>query len=403
MCALKDVETYGLLILLFSLALYAAIVSNRLSGLLKIPAPAIFLVAAAVASDIYHPLGTLSLVIDQRIVTIALILILFDGGINMGWRRFRTAASAIVWVGVMGTAVTAGAMALLSHFIFGFEWRLALLLGTALAPTDPAVVFSVLGNKEIAGRSGTLLEGESGANDPVGIALLASILGSTGGGLSAVGSGLEEFVIQMFVGAAVGAIGGVVLRGAAQRLPLPITALHPLRALAFAGATYGAATVLHGSGFLAVFLAGIIVGDLDTPANRDVEAFAGAMSTLAEIVAFTVLGLTIPLTRAFSFSHAIPGLVLAALLIFLVRPLLVAPVLLPIRMNNRERAFILWAGLKGAVPIVLGTFILVADVGQAARIYDIIFVVVLISVVLQGSTVPYVARRLKIPMRRAAG
>jgi cell volume regulation protein A len=321
---------------------------------------------------------------------------LFDGGLNIGLRRARTAAVPIVWVGVAGTAVTAGAMAFFAHVLFGFDWRLSLLLGTALAPTDPAVVFSVLGGKEIPGRSGTLLEGESGANDPVGIALMASILGTTGGGLHALGSGLREFLVEMVVGAAVGVLGGFLMRGAATRLPLPNAALHPLRALAFAGATYGGATVLHGSGFLAVLLAGIVVGDVDAPQDHDVERFAGAMSTLAEIVAFTVLGLTVDLRHALHADQLIPGVVLAALLILVVRPLLVGPLLLPVRLTAGERIFVLWAGLKGAVPIVLGTFLLVEHVPQATRLYEIIFVVVLISVVVQGGSVPYVTRLLKI-------
>src|SRR5947209_5630725 len=195
---MSDLGHFGLLVLLVSAALLVAVTSNRLAAALRVPAPALFLAGAAVAGRVVPGLGSLPLVSVQRIVTVALVVILFDGGLTIGWRRFRTAAGAIVWLGVAGTVVTAGALAAVARLL-GFDWRTALLLGTALAPTDPAVVFSVLRGQEIAGRSGTLLEGESGANDPVGIALLASLLGASGSGVAAAGSTLGTFALQMSV------------------------------------------------------------------------------------------------------------------------------------------------------------------------------------------------------------
>jgi cell volume regulation protein A len=393
---MSDLGHFGLLVLLVSAALLVAVTSNRLAAALRVPAPALFLAGAAVAGRVVPGLGSLPLVSVQRIVTVALVVILFDGGLTIGWRRFRTAAGAIVWLGVAGTVVTAGALAAVAHLL-GFEWHAALLLGTALAPTDPAVVFSVLRGREIAGRSGTLLEGESGANDPVGIALLASLLGASGSGLAAAGSTLGTFVLQMSVGAAVGIAIGFLERTLALRLPPPIPALRPLRALGFAGVVYGGATLLHGSGFLAVFLAGIVIGDVDQPPAADVVR---ALATLGEIVVFTLLGLTISVPHVATAAVLVPGVVLAVLMMVLVRPLLVGIVLLPVRLTRAERCFVLWAGLKGAVPIVLGIFLLLQGVAQAQRLYAIIFVVVLISVVAQGSTVPLVAQAMHIPMRR---
>jgi cell volume regulation protein A len=392
---MSDVGPYGLLVLLVSAGLLAAVTSNRVAAAIRIPAPALFLVGAAVVGRVVPGLGSPPLITVQRIVTVALVVILFDGGLSIGMRRFRTAAGAIVWLGVAGTVVTAGALAAVAHLL-GFPWRLALLLGTALAPTDPAVVFSVLRGREIAGRSGTLLEGESGANDPVGIALLAALLGASGTGLAAVGSALGTFAAQMGVGAAVGVAVGLLARALALRLPPPSTALRPLRALGFAGVVYGGATALHGSGFLAVFLAGIVIGDVDAPPAGDVVR---ALATLGEIVVFTLLGLTISLPQVTTAAVLLPGAVLAVLMIVVVRPVLVGVVLLPVRLNRAERVFVLWSGLKGAVPIVLGIFLLLQGVPQAHRLYAVIFVVVLISVVAQGSTVPLVARALKVPMR----
>ncbi len=163
---MAGVESFGLAVLVAALVGIAAVLSSRVSERFRIPAPAFFLVGAALASDIWPRLGSLSFTTVEQVVTVALAVILFDGGMRMGWRRFRSAAVATVWttvwIRVAGTLVTAAAVALAARLVFSFDWRGALLIGTALAPTDPAVVFSVLGRREIAGRSGVLLEGESG-------------------------------------------------------------------------------------------------------------------------------------------------------------------------------------------------------------------------------------------------
>ncbi len=216
---MRDVTSFGWVVLGVSLAAAVAILSNRLSQWIRVPAPALFLIGAAVASDIFPPLNVFDVVTVQRVVTVALVLILFEGGIHIGWRRFRLAAGAIVWVGLAGTAVTAAALALFAHLVLGFDWQVALLLGAALSPTDPAVVFSVLGRREIVGRSGVLLEGESGTNDPVGISLMVVLVGLAGGASidwSGVAGGIGEFALQMIVGGLVGVLihAVTVLQGA---------------------------------------------------------------------------------------------------------------------------------------------------------------------------------------------
>jgi cell volume regulation protein A len=257
----------------------------------------------------------------------------------------------------------------------------------------------VLSGREISGRSGTLLEGESGANDPVGIALMVSLLGATGGGWGAVGSGVGHFVLQLAVGGVVGVLGGWLLRQIMRRVPLPNEALYPVQTIAFALLLYGGATALEGSGFLAVFVAGILVGDARAPYKRDIERFSGALASIGEIVAFVVLGLSVDLSSIFTGHRFWTALGLAALLILVVRPLLVGLVIAPISLTRGERAFVLLAGLKGAVPILLGTYVLVEGAHRADEIYDIIFVVVFASVLLQGGLVPTLARLLKVPMR----
>jgi potassium/hydrogen antiporter len=391
--------SFGLAMLLAALVGTAAVLSSRISERLRIPAPALFLVCAAAASDLWPRLGALSIHAVEQVVTVALAVILFNGGAHMGRRRFRTAAGASVWLGLVGTLATTAAVAALAHALFDFGWRAALLLGTALAPTDPAVVFSVLGRREIGGRSGVLLEGESGVNDPVGIALMASLLVAGGSGAAAAGTVAAQFGLQLLVGTVAGVVGGRLLLVAMRRMPLPSEGLYPLRVLAGVLGIYGVAAVLHGSGFLAVFVAGIVLGDERAPFKREIQRFHAALASLAEIVAFILLGLTVQLHRLPERNIWVAGVALAALLTVIVRPLLVGLVLWPVRLARGERAFVLWTGLKGAVPILLGTFALQAGVADAPRIYEVIFVVVAFSVVVQGGLVPAVARRLGVPLR----
>jgi cell volume regulation protein A len=395
---MSHVAQFGLAVLLASLAGVVAVLSNRLSERLRVPAPAFFLIGAAIASDIWPKLGEVSFHTVERIVTVALAVILFDGGLHSGWRRFRTAAAATVWLGLVGTLVTTGALAAVAHYLFGFDWQVALLLGAALAPTDPAVVFSVLGRREVGGRTGVLLEGESGFNDPVGIALLLSLLTTTGSGTSAAGSVTVGLLAQLAIGAAVGVAGGWLLLQFMRRVPLPNEGLYPLRVLASAMAVYGLATVAGGSGFLAVYIAGILLGDERAPYKREIERFHASLASLAEIVAFTLLGLTIRLYELPDGWVWAIGLAMATLLFFLIRPLLVGLVLLPVRLARGERLFVLLTGLKGAVPILLGTLIIQAGAPGAERIYQIIFVVVTFSVIVQGGLVPWLAHRLGVPL-----
>jgi potassium/hydrogen antiporter len=394
---MTDTGPFAQFLLLLSLAAVAAVLSNRLTAWLRVPAPALFLAAAALTGSLLPALVLPERTVE-RIVTVALLYILFDGGMHIGWRRFRAAAAPIIVVGVAGTFLTTVAVAAMAHFGFGFSWYIALLIGTAIAPTDPAVVFSVLGQREIAGRSSTILKGESGANDPVGIALMVSLLtaGSlSGGALVQVGG---EFVLQMGVGAAMGLLGGRALLWFIRHVSLPSEGLYPLRTLACVPVLYGATTIAHGSGFLAVFVAGIVLGNERAPFKREVERFHSAIASLGEIVAFVVLGLTVDLSDLTRSDVWVPGLVLGVSLALLIRPVLVGLCLKPAKLRRNEQVFVLFAGLKGAVPILLGSLLLAANIPGAHRLYAIIIVVVSFSVLVQGSLVPTVVRALHLPM-----
>jgi potassium/hydrogen antiporter len=184
-----------------------------------------------------------------------------------------------------------------------------------------------------------------------------------------------------------------------RRVPLPSEGLYAIRVLASVLVIYGAATIAHGSGFLAVFVAGIVIGDERAPYKREIKRFHSSLASLAEIVAFILLGLTVRL-RDLPDGHAWAiGLGLAALLAFVIRPLFVGLLMLPIRLTRGERGFVLWTGLKGAVPILLGTYIVQSGISGSSRAYEIIFVVVAFSVVIQGGFVPALANRLRVPLR----
>src|ERR1700761_8907965 len=390
---------FGLIVAVIGLAGTAAVLSNRLSARLRVPAPAFFLVAAVIAAQLWPSATALPGITVERVVSVALAIILFDGGMHIGKRRFRTAATAIVWVGIAGTLVTGAGTAVAARYVAGMDWHLALLVGTAVAATDPAVVFSVFGRREIAGRTGVLLEGESGANDPVGIALLSALLAAHGGPASVAWHVVAEFALQMAVGVAVGVAGGLALLAFMRRVPLPSEGLYSPRVLAGVLVIFGAATVAQGSGFLAVLVAGILIGDEPAPYKREIARFHSSLASLAEIVAFVMLGLTMRLSELASKSAWAGGPALAALLTFAIRPVLGGLVSLPVRLTVQERVFFLWTGLKGAVPILLGMAILTSGTPGAALAYQVIFVIVGFSVTVQGGLVPGLAHRLRIPLR----
>jgi cell volume regulation protein A len=245
-----DVVTFGGIVLLVSAALLAALLISKLSERISVPGPALFLVAAAVASDVFSRLEV-SIETVERIATVSLIVILFDGGSSIGLRRFRAAAVPIVSLGILGTFATAGAVALFAHWALGLGWTTAGLLGAAIAPTDPAVMFSVLGDREVGGRTGTILEGESGANDPVGIALVLGLIELATHSDATFWVVVREFSLQMAIGLVIGVAGGLAIGAAMTRLSLPSSGLYTLRTLAGAGIVFGVASVAHGSGFLA--------------------------------------------------------------------------------------------------------------------------------------------------------
>jgi potassium/hydrogen antiporter len=397
----EELTDFSQVILLVSVAGSLAIALRVLSDRWAVPAAALLLVAAAALSDIFTGLhDALSIADVQRLTTVALIVILLDGGMHIGMRRFRAAAVPILSLGVIGTIATTAVVAVAVHELLDVSWTVAGLIGAAVAPTDPAVTFAVLGKRQIRGRAGTILEGESGFNDPVGIALMIGMVEFAASDDAGVASVVWEVLLELSVGLVVGVAGGFALLWLMRRLALPDSALYPLRVLLFAGVVYGVAAALHGSGFLAVFVTAIMIGDAAAPHKGEVERFHTALASLAEIAAFVALGLTVDLGFIFDENLWFDGLVVAVVLAVVARPLVVGGLLLPVRLSWGERGFVVWSGLRGAVPILLASLAVVAGTEGADEIYGIVFVVVLVSVLVQGTGLPFVATRLRVPMRQ---
>jgi potassium/hydrogen antiporter len=399
---MTEITDFAAILLALGAGVALAVLSTRLTTWIPIPSPAVFLIVAAVVSDLFPRLyEEVPALTVERIAVVALIVILFNGGMDIGWRRFRGALAPILSLGVFGTFATAGVVAVFAHYVLGFEWMTAGIIGAALAPTDPAVMFSVLGQREIKGRSGVTLEGEAGVNDPAGIALMIGMIELATRDDASRFVILREFVVEMAIGTAVGLIGAVAMVALLRRFTLPAPALSPVLALALAGALYGVTALAHGSGFLAVFIAGLVMGDTRTPYKAEIERFHGALAVLAEIAVFVVLGLVVRID-SLTLDIWVDGIALVLALAVLVRPPIVLAALAPFSFSRGERAFIAWCGLKGAVPILLAAFAVLQGVDEAATVFYIVFVVVLLSVVGQGTPVPWITRRLGIPMRESS-
>ncbi len=398
---MSEISDFGVIVLAVSATVFVALLGMRLADRLSLPYAAVILVGAVAISEVFPSLqDVLSIQQIERLAVVALVVILFEGGLHIGARRFRESAVPILALGVVGTFATAGLVAVAAHYLLGFDWILAGLVGAAVAPTDPAVTFSVFGSKEIEGRAGTILEGEAGMNDPVGIALMIGMIElatEDGGDLRIIA---REFVVEMAIGLVVGIAGALVLLPIMRNVRLTGPALHPIRVLAAAGIVYGVASILGGSGFLAAFVAGIALGDAAAPRKEEVEGFLSSLAGLAEIAVFVALGLSVGLGDLGEGGTWAHGLTIALLLAFVARPLAILPLLVPAQLSWNERVFIAWGGLKGAVPILLGALAVLGGVDDATQLYGIVFIVVLFSVIVQGASVPPVADRLGIPFRR---
>jgi cell volume regulation protein A len=322
----------------------------------------------------------------------ALVLILAEGGLTTNWAHARPAAPAALTLATVGVAVSIAVAAVCMHWLLGFSWREALLLGAILAPTDAAAVFSVLRRLPLPPTLSGMLEGESGLNDPPAV-LAVTLLSQHGHGVSP-GLIIGEIAWELAAGAAIGLAAGLIGTLFLRRVALPASGLYPVAVLALIVVSYGAATLSHASGFLAVYVSAVVLGNTRLPHGPATRGFAEGIGWLAQIGLFVVLGLLSSPARL--PAQVLPALVVGLILVLLARPAAVLASTLPFQLPWRQQAFLSWAGLRGAVPIVLATIPLSAHVRGATRLFDLVFIVVGAFTLVQGPTLPWAARRLQV-------
>jgi potassium/hydrogen antiporter len=389
------------LILIGGFLLLLGIASSKFSARLGVPVLVLFLTLGMLAGSE----GILGLEFENYplahgIGTLALAMILFDGGLRTPRGAIRIAWKPSILLATLGVAVTATVTGLAAAWILGIPLLEGLLLGSIVGSTDAAAVFAVLrsGGVHLRQRLAATLEIESGSNDPMAIFLTVGLIEVLTGRM-VLGPGLLMlFATQMLAGAVVGLAVGFAAVWVVNRINLDAAGLYPVLVTSCSLLTFGLAASLGGSGFLAVYLAGIVIGNSRIVFRRGVFLFHDAVAWLSQIVMFIMLGLLSFPSRLVGVTGQ--GLLIAAVLILVARPIATL-LIFPFRFSWRELLFISWVGLKGAVPITLATFPLLFGLDGAALLFDVVFFVVLVSALIQGWTLPYMARALglEIPPR----
>lgn len=396
-------EQVNTLLLLSGVLLFLGVLASTLSARLGLPFLLIFLVVGMLAGED----GPGGIRFDDFgasffVGNLALAIILLDGGLRTRISTFRVAlwpATALATWGVIATAALLGAFCI---WLLGVDWRYGLLMGSIVGSTDAAAVFNLLRHSGVRlnERVGATLEIESGANDPMAILLVTVLVGIIAGGAAATWDGvLLQLVTQFGIGTALGLGSGRLLAELLRRVRLA-EGLYALLIISGGLAVFAATNQLGGSGFLAIYLAGVIVGNRRTRATSHVLKVMDGMAWLAQAGMFLLLGLLV--TPSHLVAHLWQALAVALFLTFIARPLVVAVTLKPFHFPNREIAYISWVGLRGAVPIVLAVFPVMAGIPESRLLFDVTFAVVLFSLLVQGATVPWAARRLDVEVPHGA-
>ena len=385
----------GRILLIAGALLAAGFLASLVAAWLRLPALVLFLgLGMAIGSDGTGWIDFSNHEAARFIGTVALALILFEGGLAAGWHEIRPVLRPAVGLAVIGTVVTAAATGLAAASLFGLPLLEGLLLGAVLSSTDGAAVFALVRDANLPRRLVRTLEGEAGLNDPLAVLLVLGLVDMiTKPAFGAVDVAVL-FVEEMAIGAAVGlAVGWLGVRSMRLARSAP-EGLRPVASAMTVALAFGAADVLNGSGFLAVYLSGLVLGSAVFPAKRAVLAFHEGLGSVAEIGMFFALGLLVFPSQLGSI--AIRGTVLALVIAFVARPL---GTLLGTAIDDfsyRERILLGWAGLRGAVPMVLATFPVIAGIPRSLEFFNIAFFAVLVSTLLQGATVDPLARALRV-------
>ncbi|MEU7072637.1 potassium/proton antiporter [Streptomyces narbonensis] len=375
------------------MVLLIAVAAVRISSRSGLPSLLLYLgIGVAIGQDGIGNVAFDNAELTQVIGYAALVVILAEGGLGTKWKEIKPALPAAVVLSTVGVAVSVGITATAAHYLVGLEWQQALIIGAVVSSTDAAAVFSVLRKVPLPSRVTGVLEAESGFNDAPVVILVVAF--STAGPVDAwyvlVGTIALELAIGVAVGLAVGFLGAYGLRHVA----LPASGLYPIAVMAIAVVAYAAGALAHGSGFLAVYLAAMILGNAKLPHAPANRGFAEGLGWIAQIGMFVLLGL---LVTPHELVHDFwPAVVIGLVLTMVARPMEVLVSLAPFRIPWQEQALMSWAGLRGAVPIILATIPMVAQIEGSERIFNIVFVLVVVYTLVQGPTLPWLARALKL-------
>lgn len=391
----------GELLLVAGTLLAAGILASQLAGRLRMPALVLFLgLGMLVGTDGTGWIDFNDYEAARTIGIIALALILFDGGLTAGPDEIRPVLGPALSLALVGTMATAAVVGFAAAWILDLPLLQGLLLGAILSSTDGAAIFSILRGSTLRRRLARTLEGEAGFNDPVAVLLVVALVEAIKHPDYTVLDAALELVIELGVGGVAGlAVGGLAV-AALRRTTLASAGLYPVASLAVVGLAFGAADVLHGSGFMAVYVAGLVLAGGHLPAHNTLTTFHSGLAWVAQLAMFLSLGLLVFPSQL--DGVALEGTAIALLLVFIARPAGAYLATVGFGFSFAERTTLGWAGLRGAVPVVLATFPVIDEVPQSLEIFNIVFFAVLVSTLLQGSTFEWLAARLRVTTDEAA-
>jgi cell volume regulation protein A len=381
------------LLLVCSLVLLVAVAAVRISSRSGLPSLLVYLgIGVAMGQDGIGDIHFDNAELTQVIGYAALVVILAEGGLGTKWKEIKPALPSATVLALAGVAVSVGVTASAAHYLIDLEWRQALIVGAVVSSTDAAAVFSVLRKIPLPARVTGTLEAESGFNDAPVVILVVSL--STAGPVEHWHMLLGVILLELAIGAAIGLAVGWLGSWGLRHVALPASGLYPIAVMAIAVVAYAAGALAHGSGFLAVYLAAMVMGNARLPHWPATRGFADGLGWMAQIGMFVLLGLLV--TPHELGDDIVPALVIGLVLTMVARPLSVVVSLWPFRVPWQEQALMSWAGLRGAVPIILATIPMVEGVEASRRIFNIVFILVVAYTLVQGPTLPWLARKLRL-------
>lgn len=387
------VEGLDISLLLGALVILAAIGGVRLAHRIGLPVLLVFLGFGLALGESGLGVQFENTAVAQILGMSALVVILAEGGLTTSWRQIRPAMPVALALSTIGVGVSIVVVAGLTHLLLAVPWRTSLLLGAVLASTDAAAVFSVLRRLPLPGRLAGALEGESGVNDAPAV-IAVTLLSAAPSEMNGPWMIALEVVYELAAGGAIGVVIGLVGAYALRRVSLPASGLYPLAVVALCVGSFAVASRAHASGFLAVYASALVLGNLRLPHRATTRGFTESLAWVAQIGLFVMLGLLASPARLPAVT--VPAVVVGCVLVLVARPLSVVLSTAWQRVGWRQQGLLSWAGLRGAVPIVLATIPMNAGVPGATRVFDVVFVIVVLFTLVQGPTLPWVARRLKV-------